>query len=596
MIEIARDMSKGTKPLLLLPLAAVLASAVCASAEVMVRQDITLNRGWNAVYVEVAPPTSPDVIFADWPVNSVGFYDPAAFLSTRQFTQDWDSHGLSMNPIAKWHRNYPEASTVRSVPAGTVCLVFNTNNTATVVSVTGVPAAPRITWHITNTNLVYNFVGVSLQHGAFVSPLDYLDGFGGNFLSDGLYKISGNNEDRTQSYLPLYTYSTVKDGDVILVASDLQCDWSGVLNVSPMSGIDFGMESSKATLTIRNDGSEARTVAVNMLTDPAWGEVLIPRSAIRIRDTAVARTNAVWNALEGGTDITSGPVATKRLEANETWKMEIGIDRTAFDTGVKGRPFGALLRITDVDGHSKMRVDVPFKGETSGGIAADRAWPGGLWVADVAFNRILAPGDKVTTETGGTTIIRLPIHIDANGQLRLLQRVVAAGETTDSGSFEYRLYAGSAYVPATARQVMRISAVCLPTETPVIPATGGAMAESSNGVVFEFTVAGGGATSLLRHPLHPQHDGLRWDFKTPTPSGDDLANYKGDVKPETFSVRNRIEITLNLNGGEAAWNPEDSKSGTCRWTFSNLMRQGDITLEGDMTIRRVSPLTELILE
>ena len=576
---------------------AVLAAVTCASAEVTVRQDITLNRGWNAVYVEVSPLTGPDAVFAGWPVNSVGFYDPAAFLATRQFSQEWDSRGLSMNPIAKWHRDYPVASPVTLIPAGTVCLVFNTNDTSTAVSVTGVPAAPRLTWHITDTNLVYNFVGVSLQHGESVSPMDYLEGFPGNFLKDGLYRISGNDEDRTQSYIPIYSSSTVSDGDVLLVASDLQCDWSGVLNVSPMSGIDFGMESSKATLTIRNDGASARTVAVDLFTDSAWGEVALPRSAIRIRDTAVARTNAVWTALEGGADVTSGPVATKRLEADETWKMEIGIDRTAFDTGVKGRPFGALLRITDLDGRSKMRVDVPFKGETSGGIAADRAWPGGLWVADVAFNRILAPGDKVATEAGGTATIRLPIHIDANGRLRLLQRVVAAGETTDTGSFEYRLYAGSAYVPATARQVMRISAVCLPTETPVIPAAGGAMApESGNGVVFAFTVTGGGATSLLRHPLHPQHDGLRWDFKTPTPSGDDLANYKGDVKPETFSVRNRIEITLNLNGGEAAWNPEDSKRGTCRWTFSNLMRQGDITLEGDMTIRRVSPLTELILE
>ncbi|MBP5228462.1 MAG: hypothetical protein J6336_13865 [Kiritimatiellae bacterium] len=576
---------------------AVLAVVTCASAEVTVRQEITLSRGWNAVYMEVSPLTGPDAVFAGWPVNSVGFYDPAAFLATRQFSQDWDSRGLSMNPIAKWHRDYPVASPVTFIPAGTVCLVFNTNDTSTAVSVTGVPAAPRLTWHITDTNLVYNFVGISLQHGESVSPMDYLEGFPGNFLKDGLYRISGNDEDRTQSYIPIYSSSTVSDGDVLLVASDLQCDWSGVLNVSPMSGIDFGMESSKATLTIRNDGASARTVAVDLFTDAAWGEVALPRSAIRIRDTAVARTNAVWTALEGGADVMSGPVATKRLEADETWKMEIGIDRTAFDTGVKGRPFGALLRITDQDGRSKMRVDVPFKGETSGGIAADRAWPGGLWVAEVAFNRILAPGDKVTTESGGTATIRLPIHIDADGRLRLLQRVVAAGETTDSGSFEYRLYAGSAYVPATARQVMRISAVCLPTETPVIPATGGAMApESGNGVVFEFTVAGGGATSLLRHPLHPQHDGLRWDFKTPTPSGDDLANYKGDVKPETFSVRNRIEITLNLNGGEAAWNPEDSKSGTCRWTFSNLMRQGDITLEGDMTIKRVSPLTELILE
>lgn len=119
---------------------------------------------------------------------------------------------------------------------------------------------------------------------------------------------------------------------------------------------------------------------------------------------------------------------------------------------------------------------------------------------------------------------------------------------------------------------------------------------SASGATFSFVVAGDGATSLLRHPLHPQHDGLRWDFTTPAPSGDDFSNYVSEVKPETFSVSCRIALTLDLNGGEALWNPENTKSGTCRWTFSNLMRQGDITISGPMTIKRVSPLAEIVLE
>ena len=68
------------------------------------------------------------------------------------------------------------------------------------------------------------------------------------------------------------------------------------------------------------------------------------------------------------------------------------------------------------------------------------------------------------------------------------------------------------------------------------------------------------------------------------------------MKPETFSVTCRIELSLDMNGGEAAWNPENTKSGTCRWTFSNLMRQGDIILSGPMTLKRVSPLSEIVLE
>ena len=68
------------------------------------------------------------------------------------------------------------------------------------------------------------------------------------------------------------------------------------------------------------------------------------------------------------------------------------------------------------------------------------------------------------------------------------------------------------------------------------------------------------------------------------------------MKPETFSVGNVISLTINLNGGEATWNPEQTKIGTCRWKLTNLMRQGPITLVGDMSIKRVSQQPELVLE
>ena len=144
-------------------------------------------------------------------------------------------------------------------------------------------------------------------------------------------------------------------------------------------------------------------------------------------------------------------------------------------------------------------------------------------------------------------------------------------------------------------QTLRLSAVTLPTETPVIEAETGSGFITGD-VAFAFTVATNGATSLLRHPLHPQHDGLRWDFSTPAPTGDKFENYMGDVKPETFSVMCRIELSFDLDGGEAEWNPEGAKAGTCKWTFSNLMRQGDIVLSGPMVIKRVSPIGEIVLK
>ena len=68
------------------------------------------------------------------------------------------------------------------------------------------------------------------------------------------------------------------------------------------------------------------------------------------------------------------------------------------------------------------------------------------------------------------------------------------------------------------------------------------------------------------------------------------------MKPETFSVQNEISFALDLNGGEAAWNPEETKSGRVTWKLTNLMWQGPIALVGDMSIKRVSPQTESMLQ
>ena len=552
-------------------------------------QSLSLVQGWNAVYVEVAPDAAADDLFADWPVDHVGLYDPASFLATRQFGADWDSEGLTGSSMALWKRGFPEASSLSRVPAGSVLVTYCTNESHS-VTIRGVPAAPRTTWHVSGTNAVYNFFGFSTTQQTDISA--YLEGSPCEGVKSRVYyRIVGDNLDAGPGPLEVRTWnSKVSDGDVLLLPSDDLSDWSGVLFVSPMNGIDFGQNGVKATLTVRNDGKSPRTVSVALEQAANAAELQLSGTlplCLHVRDADVARTNAAWSAALSG----YGPVAKKELAPDETWRLEFGLDRTAFSSLVKGLSFGALLRITE-DGDSHAKVVVPLAGETSGVVMPDAALPVGLWVADVQFDHVLAPGSTVGTETGGAAKLRLPIHIDANGKVRLLQRVVTAGEIAADGTYTYRLYAGSAVVPTTATMVTRISAVCLPTETPVIEAAG----ESDSVIAFSFAVAADGATSILRHPLHPQHDGLRWDFSTPAPSGDDFQNYKGDVKPETFSVGNRIEMSFGLNGGEAAWNPEGTKSGTCRWTFSGLMRQGNIVLSGPMTVKRVSSVAEIVLE
>ena len=136
----------------------------------------------------------------------------------------------------------------------------------------------------------------------------------------------------------------------------------------------------------------------------------------------------------------------------------------------------------------------------------------------------------------------------------------------------------------------------LPTETPVVEATFADFSSEICIATFEFEVAADGATSLLRHPYHPQHDGLRWDFSTPAPSGDFIDNYKGEVKPETFSVKNTVMLSFDFGEGASRWDPQDAVSGTCWWSFSGLRREGNLVASGPLSLKRVSALSEIVLE
>jgi hypothetical protein len=568
--------------------ATLLAAAAPAESIVQLPQTITVKPGWNAVYVEVAPTNVLSAIFKDWPTDSVGLYDPAAFLSTRQFSASSESQGIAMSPIAMWHRDYPEASDAVSLPANTVCLFYCTNTAESHLTLRGVPAAPRTTWHVTGAESPYNFLGVTIQQGSSVLPPDYIDGFDGTYSKQEYYRFSGKRTNTAPTIARVYSTTPVYNGEVLLVPSRAISDWSGVFFVSPMDGLDFGTNDTKRVLHIRNDSTTNRTASVDLVPVPDLPRDLRP--ALHLRDSAVALTNAAWISPD------SNRLASKTLAPGETWKLEFGLDRSLFDSDVRGTPFGAVLRITDDGGASKLRVDVPIQGAASGKAADRNAWPGGLWLAEAAFDEIYFDGDRDAdyTPAGGTLKVRLPLHIDAEGNVRLLQRVVVAGETAADGTFAYSLYAGNAAVPATSRETMRISSAVLPTEQPVIPAT--ASLFSDGFISFAFQVDENGATSILRHPTHPQHDGLRWDFETPAPSGNDFNNYKSTVKPELFSVDNSIYFHLVFNGGEASWNPEEEKSGTCVWQLRNLRREGDIVLRGPMTIRRIAPQTDIVFE
>jgi len=130
----------------------------------------------------------------------------------------------------------------------------------------------------------------------------------------------------------------------------------------------------------------------------------------------------------------------------------------------------------------------------------------------------------------------------------------------------------------------RVSTPFLPVDEPEIEAAAGSFGTTAT---FPFVVKETSKVNPMRHAYHPMHDGLKSDFKTAAPSGDDLENYVSTVKPEVFSITNTVIFNWNGTSG-TAWNPDEKVSGTIQWDFDGIRHEGTIHAKGTFTMKRVT--------
>ena len=346
----------------MLMIAAGCAAMVAGAAEPEMAQQIALKKGWNSVYLRVGPSASADELFASWPVKWVALYNPAETFDTRQFSNRGETEGTKATGYLVWRRGDAWASTLKSVPANSVLVAFATNTWSGAFR--GVPRAPRIHWHDSLTQGTMNLVGFSVYDETITDTY-----FSGLSVGDGPFYVFGGSNANAPQIMPTTMAGAKKytDGEVLLVDSKKTSDWSGVLNVSPAKGLDFGTESSRSMLEVRNDGATAREVSVTMLACKGFDGGEPPRTPdLHWRDT-VAVSNGAWAVL-----LPDAPIR-KTLAAGETWRIEVAVDRSKFGGDLPaGTVYGAILRARDesepvynarnvLEGGSRMQAFVPVR-------------------------------------------------------------------------------------------------------------------------------------------------------------------------------------------------------------------------------------------
>ena len=544
-----------------------------------ISETMTLEKGWNAIYLESTPTNAVCAeFFADAPVARVASYYSEAYSSTRQFASDGTE--ITQKPLSYyvWVPGDEEASTLNALVGGRVYMIYATN--AWSKPFLGVPSAPQQTWRATSGETGFmNLAGVSAETNVSVTTKAYFGEGPFGTASGAAYKIAGTKTAApTFLSLGLASSSKVYGGKAYALTATKDGDWPGVIGVQG-NAVYFGAGANYASITVRNCGTKARMFRFTM-GDSATNEPLPPISRRLPRVDALSEI--------GYTNVEENVSWEVALEPDEVTEQVFSLDRSHPDAS---KECGAILTIEDLGG-SMMRVRLPIA--VAAAPADTVTYPVGLWIGEIALTQVTWIDDtnSIPVKAGGTLKMSVMMHVDTNGTCRLLQRVAAGMDTNGTA----RLFKELANVPAEIEAPKRFSTVMMSVDTPVVAAAGGsAFGDEAD---FTWTIAPTARDNPFRHAWHPDHDGKKADYQGEAPSGDDFANYASPIKPELWSISNRLFFSWHEQGIHSQpinfeYNASETTSGVVTWEVTGLIANKPIKSEGTFTLKRAVKAAEL---
>ena len=575
---------------LLVVTAAACLATLGASAQ-YVRETLTLDRGWNAVYIESTPDEADcAAFFADLPVTRVGAYQPT--VSPRQI--DDSGREILQQPLSylTWVKGETEANTLLAITGGRCYLIYAT--AAATKTFLGIPSAPQTSWRAADVsgNGLLNIAGASLAAGTeSVTARKY--------FGEGPYGASGgtiNGVSGTDEALPTFTdlglfgTAKVKSGRAYALTAKDDGEWSGVISLPNGEGVTVATGENYGSLTVANAGTAERTFRFRLVPSARAGDVF-PKLSRTLPRTGILSD-------PGQTDVVANASWDMTLAAGAEEKLTFAADRTAMkDASVN---YGAVLEIEDL-GDTRMRVRTPVLVETAEGDAADNGMSG-LWMGIVALTNVSQLADAAATPVAAAGVMKTTVLmlVDNNKNAKLLQRVAVGAYSNDTT----RLYGELADVPKAVDgsplvRKFRLTSVMMSVTVPEVAAGGiySNVTESATNVVqlttkfgdadgvgFLWTVAPDARDNPFRHALHPDHDGLRADYAAKLPTGDDFNNYSNPIKPELWSVVNAL--TFRWPKGFAP-NADEMTEGSVEWVVKGLMSDVQIKSTGCFALKRI---------
>lgn len=515
----------------------------CAWAQ-WVTQNIPLSPGWNSVYLKVHPSTPfCDELFSNTPaIQSVWLFNrgftstefvenPATVIGKNEYWLVW---------LPKTHPDY-FVRTLHRMEGGHAFLIKLPENAAPMtLSIKGTPALP--TTDIAPNTL--NLIGLPIRDDVpptfaefFQSTPEVASAPG---LNSGIFSVGPDGKEiqirqtaRTR-VVPGNGY-WVKFGSYVKASMPLEM--TGAFQAT--GTLDFASDLKELSFTLRNLSSSN---SMSFSLTPRSSEMAPPDQPEVAGEVPLSIFESVLEENRfGWVDFTSSIQFT--LAAGEQREVRLAIRRSALQpyhaVGSHGAAYQSLLEI--VEFNHGYRVFLPVVAESDSvqrqrmsTLASELPLYNpyqGLWVGEATINKVsrTASGTNVTWDPKAPLPVasameyRLMVHVDAQGQGRLLQKVVLASDASDTNQ-PTKLYRSEKNVPGTSRILSRVSTVAFPTMDPV--ALSGVF---GNGLTARVHLDYDDPVNPFKHAFHPDHNNLDEEYAQKLAAGIESFTVDRDV-------------------------------------------------------------------
>jgi len=501
-----------------------------------VTQTLTLQPGWNAVYLEVQPSNnSANAVFGGLPVGSV--WTRAERLSAVDYIQNASEAAFNQAGWLGWfHPSRPEAflNNLFSVTANRAYLIKSTNATPVVWNISGRPSLRQPAWVPDS----YNLRGVPVDTNSPPTFLNFFRHSKAHYTAataqlQKIYRLNGSG-----LWTQVATNDATKSGEAYWIYTQGASDYVAPLTptVELGDGLDFGVELTELDLRLANKSTSAMNALVKEIN--ANGP-----SAVSYYQF-VTNLGGQWPNLPG--------ILVQTPAAGTETRVRLAIRRQNFGTN----GYASILEIRDGAG-TRLLVPVIASGGGNSvlpGPSNEARGHAGLWVGSATINAVSeahSANSTNPTPTKSELNLRLLLHVDANGQTRLLKEVIQMwrnGTYTNDGSGNLVVDKPGQYVLLTDDTLIgQFQGATLRDGEPVgrrlstvgydFPSTSG----SNYLNVAGFFAAGQtlAATLMLphdhpnnpfKHKFHPDHDNLNARFDGPA--------------VESFTVTRLVQLQL----------------------------------------------------